>query len=63
MKRELYSELLALQDLGLIHVFTSGGGLGARAINSETAIVLGIPPLEAKALFRREDLKILDKVY
>ena len=61
LKRELYAVLLTLQDLSLIHVL-GAGPTGAGSINGDTAVVLNIPPLEAKALFTREDLRILDKV-
>ena len=58
--------LQSLENLSLIFIYR-GSSANSKShdtgiITDETAIVLGVPPLEAKSLFNRNNLKLPDKI-
>jgi hypothetical protein len=63
LKRDLRSILVSLENLKLLKIYTGGQGHGSQsALTDETAVFLGVPPIEAGLLFENQRLRLSDKV-
>ncbi len=61
----MFSALSALENIGLIRVYNGSTASSSQLelnISDETALLLGISPIEARIVLENKQLKILDKV-